>query len=42
MQGINQVFEMTFKTRVSDSSQTPQELNQPKKCKLVLVDAHQG
>jgi hypothetical protein len=33
---------MTFKTRVLDSSQTSPELNQPKKCKLVLVDAHQG
>jgi hypothetical protein len=42
MQGINQVFEMTFKTRVLNSSETSPELNQPKKCKLVLVDAHQG
>jgi hypothetical protein len=39
--GINQVFKMTFKTRVLDSSQTSPELNQPNKCKLVLVDAHQ-
>jgi hypothetical protein len=33
---------MAFKTGVLDSSQISQELNQPKKCKLVLVDAHQG
>jgi hypothetical protein len=32
---------MTFKTRVLDSSQTPPELNEPRKCKLVLIDAHQ-
>jgi hypothetical protein len=33
---------MAFKTRVLDLSQTSQELNQPKKCKPILVDAHQG
>jgi hypothetical protein len=32
---------MIFKTRVLDSSQTPPELNQPGKCKLFLIDAHQ-
>jgi hypothetical protein len=32
---------MAFKTRAFDSSQTSPELNQPRKCKLVLVDAHQ-
>jgi hypothetical protein len=33
---------MAFKTRVLDSSRTSQEFNQLKKCKLVLVDTHQG
>jgi hypothetical protein len=32
---------MAFKTMVLDSSQTSPELNQPRTCKLVLVDAHQ-
>jgi hypothetical protein len=38
---IIQVFEIAFKTRVLDLSQTSLELNQPRKYKIILVDAHQ-